>query len=34
MGELAKHEGFLDRKLESTLTLLMKMQKTRRSLAA
>jgi hypothetical protein len=34
MGELAKHEGFLDRKLENTLALLMKLQKTRRSLAA
>lgn len=34
MGELAKHEGFLDRKLENTLALLMKLQKVRRSLAA
>lgn len=34
MGELAKHEVFLDRKLENTLALLMKLQKVRRSLAA
>ena len=34
MGELAKHEFFLDRKLENTLALLMKLQKARRSLAA
>ena len=34
MGELAKHEVFLDRKLENTLALLMKLQKARRSLAA
>ena len=34
MGELAKHEGFLDRKLENTLALLMKLQKARHSKAA
>lgn len=34
MGELAKHEAFLDRKLENTLVLLMKLQKGRRSQAA
>ena len=34
MGELAKHETYLDRKLETTLALLMKLQKTRLGRAA